>query len=175
MSPSFSGPSQLSSSFVFDFPNKSLTFYDDGKSKINTTTCPQRGRALAALVNLKKLPADENDTLEQFCNKPLYISSFTLNQRELLDSVNNFLGKTDADWNISCQPAAERCKEGFEELGKGNGTGFLKALYARTFYPTGEGVYKTHNDILGLPKGDLTEATKAVHEWAMAQAKKYAK
>ncbi|KAH8198975.1 hypothetical protein TruAng_006852 [Truncatella angustata] len=103
---------------------------------------------------------------------PLYISSFTLNQRELLDSVNRLLGKTDDDRKNSYQPAAERSKEGQEELAKGDGTGFLKALYARTFFPTGEGVFETHNNILKLPKEDLAEATLAAHEWAVAQARR---
>ncbi|KAM0437900.1 hypothetical protein ACHAPT_002265 [Fusarium lateritium] len=155
--------------FGFDFPNKGVTLYDEGKVRVNTTTWPQTGRALAALVSLKKLPENEDDnsvTLAQFSNKPVYISSFTLSQRELLDSVNKLMGKTDENWNISYQPASERYKEGLEELEEGEGTGFLKALYARAFYPTGDGVFETHNAILGLPKEDLDEATLAAHRWA---------
>ncbi|KAI3573101.1 hypothetical protein IWW34DRAFT_707638 [Fusarium oxysporum f. sp. albedinis] len=161
--------------YGFDFPNKKVTFYDEGKTQVNTTTWPQTGRALAALVNLKKLPEDENDkstTLAQFVNKPVYIKSFTLNQRELLDSVNKLLGQTDKDWTIEYQPAVERFQEGLNELSKGEGTGFLKALYARTFYPTGEGIYETDNKALGLPEESLDEATLASHNWAMAQAGK---
>jgi hypothetical protein len=161
--------------YGFDFPNNTVTLYDEGKTKVNTTTWLQTGRALAALVNLKKLAQDENDkstTLAQFANKPVYMSSFTLNQRELLDSVNKLLGKTDKDWNITYQPTEERFREGLEELGKGDGRGFLKAFYARAFYPAGEGVYETHNSLLGLPQEDLAEATLAAHHWAIAQAKK---
>ncbi|KAM5342229.1 hypothetical protein ACJ41O_015260 [Fusarium nematophilum] len=156
--------------FGFDFTNMSVTFCDEGKTKVNTTTWPQTGRALTALVNLKKLPDDENDdstTLAQFCNKPVYISSFTLSQRELLDSVNKLMGKTDESWAISYQPAADRYKQGLEELVNGEGTGFLKALYARAFYPSGDGVFETHNKVLGLPEEDLDEATMAAHHWAM--------
>ncbi|KAJ3467964.1 hypothetical protein MRS44_005528 [Fusarium solani] len=161
--------------YGFDFPNKTVTLYDEGKTRVNTTTWPQTGRALVSLVNLKKLPEDENDkstTLAQFVNKPVYIKSFTLNQRELLDSVNELLGQTDKDWNITYQPAAERFQQGLEELSKGVGTGFLKALYARSFYPTGEGVFETHNSLLGLPEESLAEATLASHNWAIAQIKK---
>ncbi|KAF4962230.1 hypothetical protein FSARC_9682 [Fusarium sarcochroum] len=160
--------------YGFDFPNKKVTFYDKGKTRVNTTTWPQTGRALAALVNLEKLPHDENDkstTLAQFANKPVYIKSFVLNQRELLDSVNKLLGQTDKDWTISYQPAAERFQEGLDELSKGVGTGFLKALYSRAFYSTGEGIFETHNDLLGLPEEDLMEATLASHDWAIAQAR----
>lgn len=161
--------------YGFDFPNKKVTFYDEGKTRVNTTTWPQTGRALAALVNMKKLPQDENDkstTLAQFANKPVYIKSFTLNQRELLDSVNKLLGQTDRDWTICYQPAAERFQEGLDELSKGVGTGFLKALYSRAFYPTDDGVFETHNDRLGLPEESLDEATLASHNWAIAQVGK---
>ncbi|CAG7937612.1 unnamed protein product [Penicillium salamii] len=157
--------------YGFDFPNSAVTFYDEGTTKINTTTWPQCGRALAALVNLKRLPEDENDdsvTLAQFCNKPVYISSFKVTQREMLDSINKLMDRTDNDWKISHQPAAERYKEGLEELAKGDGTGFLKALYASVFDPAGN-VFETHNDALGLPKEDLDEATLAAHRWAIAQ------
>ncbi|KAF5010460.1 hypothetical protein FDECE_3386 [Fusarium decemcellulare] len=161
--------------YGFDFPNKTVIFYDGGKTRVNTTTWPQTGRALVSLVNLKKLPEDENDkstTLAQFANKPVYIKSFTLNQREMLDSVNELLGQTDNDWSITYQPATERFQKGLEEVSKGVGTGFLKALYARSFYPTGEGLFGTHNDILGLPEESLHEATLASHNWAIAQLKK---
>ncbi|XHF96684.1 hypothetical protein AWENTII_000304 [Aspergillus wentii] len=160
--------------FGFDFPNRTATFYDEGTTKIHTTTWPQCGRALAALVNLKKIPVDENDysvTLAQFCNQPMYISSFTLSQREMFDSINKLLGWTDDDWKISYQPTAERYKEGLEELANGDGTGFLKALYARVFDPAAGGIFETHNNVLGLPKEDLDEATLAAHHWAIAQAK----
>lgn len=160
--------------FGFDFKNRHITFYDDGKTRINTTTWPQIGRALAALVNLKRLPEDENDnsiTLAQFCNKPVYISSFTLSQREMLDSVNNLLGTNDQDWKLSYQPTAQRYKEGFKELSEGDRTGFLKGMYARVFYATGDGVFETHNDVLGLPQEDLAEATLAAHQWGITQEK----
>lgn len=159
------------STYGFDFPNGTATFYDEGTTKINTTTWPQCGRALAALVNLKRLPEDENDhsvTLAQFCNQPVYISSFTLSQREMFDSINRLLGRTDKDWKISYQPTAQRYKEGLQKLANGDDTGFLKALYARVFAQASGGLFETHNDVLGLPTEDLDEATLAAHHWSIA-------
>ena len=98
---------------------------------------------------------DENDksvTLAQFMNKPVYISSFCLNQREMLDGANNLLGKTDDDWKILHQPAGERSREGWEELGKGDSRGFLKGMYARVFQSPSDGIFETQNDLLGLPR-----------------------
>jgi hypothetical protein len=160
------------STYGFDFKTSSLTLFDNGDTKVNTTTWSQSGRALAALVNLKRLPEDEHDdstTLAQFCNKPLYISSFTINQREMLESVNKHLGRTDSDWSISYQPSVERSQEGFEELAKGDGSGFLKGMYSRVFQNAEDGVFRTHNDLLGLPKEDLSEVTSAAYAWATSQ------
>lgn len=158
--------------YGFDFPNKSVTFFDEGKTKVNTTTWPQVGRALAALICLKRIPDDESDksvTLAQFVNKPVYISSFRLNQREMLDSINALMKKTDDDWKISYQPAEERSKEGWEELAKGDGHGFLKGMYSRVFQSPSDGVYETHNDLLGLPKEELAQAVQDAHNWAVSR------
>lgn len=123
------------STYGFDFANKTATFYDDGTAKVNATTWPQTGRALAALVNLKRLPEDQNDcsvTLAQFCNRPVYISSFTLNQREMLDSINKVMGQTDDDWKILYQPTAERYVEGMKELASGDTTGVFFEGHVRS-------------------------------------------
>ena len=60
--------------FGFDFPQRKLQFYDDGKTKINVSTWPLCGRAMASLLSLKVLPDDEADkspTLSHFRNKTL--------------------------------------------------------------------------------------------------------
>lgn len=108
-------------------------------------------------------------TLAQFVNKPVYISSFCLSQREMLDGVNKLLDKTEDDWKILYQPAGERSKEGWEELEKGDGRGFLKGMYARVFQSPSDGVFETHNDLLGLPKEEFAHAVQAAHNWAMSQ------
>lgn len=52
--------------YGFDFPNSTVTFYDQGTTKVNTTTWPQCGRALAALVNLKKDPRGRKRSFRYF-------------------------------------------------------------------------------------------------------------
>lgn len=47
--------------YGFDFKNKQVTFFDDSKEQVITTTWPQTGRAYAALLSLLILPEDEND------------------------------------------------------------------------------------------------------------------
>ncbi|RVX73756.1 hypothetical protein B0A52_02646 [Exophiala mesophila] len=153
--------------FGFDFPKKKVTFYDDGKTAINTSTFLQCGRAVAALLSLKVLPEDENDkspTISQFRNGPVYLSSFNISQKDMFESVLRVTGTTEQDWTVRYQDSHERYKEGQERMNGGDRAGFAQLLYARVFYPTDEANYERrgllHNEILGLPKEDLDEATK---------------
>lgn len=144
-----------------------MSFYDDGNTPINTSTWEQCGQAITALLSLKELPEDENDEspcVTSWRNKPLYIASFKVSQRDIFDSVNRVTGRTDKDWTIEYQPTAERYVEGMRDLQKGDMSGFSKALYARLFYPNGDGDYESKrglaNKVLGLPKEDLDECTQ---------------
>lgn len=157
----------------FDFNKRKVTFFDDGETKINTTTWQQCGRAAAALVSLKVLPEDENDksiTLSHWRNKPLFIASFLISQRDMLNSVERVMGTTDADWEISYEPSKARWERGRKAMSPSDRTGFVTQLYARGHFPNGDAnLEKMHglaSDLLGLPKEDLDEATKrAVDMW----------
>lgn len=153
--------------FGFDFDEKKVTFYDDGKQPITSSTLAQCGRAVARLLSLKELPDDEFDTsitLSRWKNKAVYTSSFLVSQRDMLDSVNRVMNRTDADWTIEYEPAKERLERGLAMLKGGNMIGRGTAMYARTFYASGEGNteerYGLANEALGLPNEDLDEATK---------------
>ena len=151
--------------YGFDFQNRSVTFFDDGKTKIITTTWEQCGRAVAALLSLPELPFDENDetpTLSQFGNRCVYISSFLISQKDLFESVKRVTQTADADWNVSYEPSAQRYKDGMDAMQKGDMRGFGKMLYARVMFPNGDGDFsaKLDNDLLGLPQEDLDEQTR---------------
>ncbi|KAE8440888.1 hypothetical protein EG329_006355 [Mollisiaceae sp. DMI_Dod_QoI] len=153
--------------FGFDIKNRKVTFFDDGKTRINVSTWQQCGRALAGLLSLKELPEDADDkapTVSQWKNKPLYISSFKVSQRDMLDSIHRLTGSTDADWEIDYEPTAERYEKGKEEMQNGVWTGLAKAMYSRTFFPNGDGDFESSrglaNSLIGLPKEDLDEATQ---------------
>ncbi|GFP57850.1 phenylcoumaran benzylic ether reductase TP7 [Trichoderma asperellum] len=161
--------------YGFDIPNKKATFYDDGKTRINTSTWRQCGRAAAQLLSLKELPDDEDDqspTVSQWRNKPLYVSSFLISQRDMLDSINRNLGTKDSDWEIDYEASDARYKRALEMMQAGNFIGFGMAMYSRAFYPNGdcnfEEKYGLANDALGLPKEDFDEATKLAIEMAEA-------
>ncbi len=159
--------------YGFDLKNRTVTFIDDGNTRINTSTWPQCGRGIAGLLGLKVLPDDENDQspyLAQFRNKFVYMSSFLVSQKDMLDSVMRVTGTTREDWKITHEPSKERYESGVAEFQKGNRLGFARLLYTRLFYPDGSGDYETskglHNDILGLPKEDIDEYTKVALKMA---------
>ncbi|CAM1502376.1 Fc.00g043600.m01.CDS01 [Cosmosporella sp. VM-42] len=150
--------------YGFDFANKKMTFYDDGKTRIPTTTWLQCGRALASLLSLKELPEDENDTsttISTWRNKPLFISSFFTNQREMFDGILKATGETEKDWIVEYEGSADRYKRGMDLLKSGDRSGFALAMYSRTFFGDADFTSKgLANEALGLPKESLDEAHK---------------
>ena len=162
-----------SETYGFSFKDRSVIFIDDGNTRINTSTWPQCGRAVAALLSLKLLPEDENDTspsVAQFRNKYCYVSSFLVSQKDMFDSVLRVTGASADDWTVSYEEHEKRYNSGVELLQQGNRAGFARLLYTRMFYPNGDGNYEAskglHNDLLGLPKEDLDEYTKAAIEYS---------
>ncbi|ROW13142.1 hypothetical protein VPNG_04789 [Cytospora leucostoma] len=160
--------SEIRYGFAFDFqkPRRHrVTFYDDG----NPRSTPRRGRRLVVL------PEDEEDrssTLSRFKNRTVYISSFSVSQKDIFDSVLRVTGGVADDWTISYQPSVERYREGVEALQKGDMRGLGQALYARVFYQDGPGNYEArralHNGVLGLPEEDLDKYTAVAVQLAKA-------
>lgn len=151
--------------YGFDVEKKEVTFYDDGNTKINTSTWPQCGLGVAKLLSLPILPENEEDkslTLEQFRNKFLYISSFYISQKDMFASILRVTGTKEDEWKIEYEDSKQRFEDGQKEFAAGNRLGFGKFLYARVFYPDGCGSYekKLDNEKLNLPKEDLDEYTK---------------
>lgn len=163
--------------YGFDLKKREVTFYDDGNTKVNTSTWPQCGRAVANLLALKVLPDDENDTsacLSHHKNQFIYISSFAINQRDMLDSVLRVTKTTPSDWQIKYEPCRERYKAGLAKHHQGDSLGLFELVYARMFYPDGSGNYERsmglQNDILGLPEEDIDEYTTLAVQYAAQQA-----
>lgn len=149
--------------FGFDIKNRKVTLYDEGTTKINTTTWDLCGKAVASLLSLPISGSDGKPALGEWKNDAITISSFLISQRDMLNSLNRALGTSDQDWTITKQPAEERFQQGMQQLQEGNRLGFAQAMYARLFfgdsgnYETG---YELDNERLDLSKEDLDEATK---------------
>ncbi|KAH6963362.1 hypothetical protein DER45DRAFT_480981 [Fusarium avenaceum] len=150
----------------FDLNNRQVTLFDDGEAKVNTSTWAQYGRGAAALASLKVLPEDENDTsptLAHFRNKPLYLSSFYVSQKEILASVQRVTNTTDSDWDIKYETTSDRMEEGKAQAASGDFRGLVQTYYSFIFSPEGQKLNfeeKLHNKVLGLPEEDLDEVVK---------------
>ena len=150
-------------------------FFDEGNVRINTSTWPQCGRAVANLLALKVLPDDESDkspTLASFKNKSCYVSSFNISQKQMFESVLRVTGTKEGDWKITHESAKERFRKGQEEMKKGDMVGWVKVLYTRYFFPDQSGSYEDRglldNEVLGLLKEDLDEYTREAVKLAEA-------
>lgn len=158
--------------FGFDFPNRTVTFYDDGSTKINTSTLEQCGRAIAQVLSLDLHAAgDKRDgpTLSQFKNRAVYVSSFLVSQRDwMFESVLRVTGAVEADWNIKYQDVKQRYIERKAEMEGGDMIGLVKLLYARDFFVGGGGNYEAsrglHSGVLSLPREDLDDRTRIAIE-----------
>ena len=161
------------SAFGFDLNDRTVTFVDDGNTHINTSTWIQCGRGVANLLALKVLPDDKDDQspcLAHYRNNFIYVSSFNVSQRDMLDSVMRVTGTKLDDWKIEHEPSTSRYKNGVEAMQKGDLTGYIKLMYTRVFYQDGSGEFEVtrglQNGVLGLPKENLDECTKIAVEMA---------
>lgn len=148
--------------FGFDFTKKSLTLFDEGNVKICTTTWPQVGRAVARLFALPIA------TLSQWDNQAVLVNSFTLSQRDMLESVLRVTGERQTDWTIISQSSKERFQDGIATLQGGNVAGVVKMMYTRVFFPDASQDFqdRVQNEQLGLPVEELDDATRVAIEMA---------
>lgn len=151
--------------YGIDINKREVTFFDDGMQKLNTSTWPQVGRAVASLLSLSVDASEDQDAqriLSAYRNHMVYVSSFAVNQKEMFESVKRVTGTDDNDWKITSQPAKERYENACEALKSGDRVAFGRKLYTRYFYEDAGLFEKLHgldNERLGLPVEDLDEST----------------
>ena len=157
----------ISASYGFDFTKREVTLFDEGETKISTTTWPQVGRAVAGLLSLPVKPEgqDKERCLERFKDGHVYVSSFTVSQKDMLESVLRVTQTSIDDWKVIKEPSSERYINGIKAMKEGDRMGFARMMYSRVFYPDDCGNFEktkgTINELLGLPKEDIDEATRA--------------
>ena len=157
--------------FGFDFKNRTLTRYGDGNVKLNTSTWPQCGRAVANLLSLP-IESDNGPCLANYKDKYVYISSFKVSQKDVLASALRVTGTGEKDWTIDHADPKEIYQASAQKVMKGDRSAFGQMLYSRIFYPDNPGDFESKqelaNEVLGLPKEDLDQATKKAIELAGA-------
>lgn len=127
---------------------------------------------MAAILSLPITTQGSLASLENLKNQVVYIKSFTVSQKDMLESVYRVTGTNEADWTITKESSSERYAQGTKEMYGGSREGFAKMLYTRVFYPDGCGDIEhkgTINALLGLPVEDIDAATLV----AIDRAKNY--
>lgn len=147
--------------FGIDIRSRKAVLFDQGQVHINVSSRAQCARALAALLSLPESGA--SPCVRDWKNAVLYVTSFRVSQRDMLDSLNRVMGLTDSDWDITYEPVMERYYRGLEDIKRGDRAGYGRVMYSRTFFPSGDGDFESSrvldNDKLGLEKEDLDVAT----------------
>lgn len=157
----------IPAAFGIDLAKREATLFDDGTTKMTISTWPQVGRAVAALLSLPITPED-GDTkrcTEHFRNKHVYVGSFTISQKDMLESAIRVTDTKLKDWKVSYEPAKERYEKAKEDMKNGDRMAFAKQMYTRVFYADDSGNFEKRmglqNEMLGLPKENMDEATRA--------------
>ena len=156
--------------FGFDINNRKIVMCDDGKTKISSSSWGQCAKAVVKVLSLPVSKTNGRDGLciDDFVGRQVFVQSFLVSQRDMLDSLNKVLKTTDEDWEIGYEASKERYKSGLEELKGGNRFGLAKAMYARVFYPNGDADTsdKLDNEVLGLAEEDIDTNVKLAVDMA---------
>jgi uncharacterized protein YbjT (DUF2867 family) len=110
-------------SWGIDIQNRKASLYKGAEAKFNTTTLKQVGEGVAKLLSL---PEAE---LETYKNKPVYLSSFFITQRDILESAIRATGTKESDWNVVVEDADKVIEEVRREIANGNPMAFVKEFY----------------------------------------------
>ncbi|KAK4212227.1 hypothetical protein QBC37DRAFT_388956 [Rhypophila decipiens] len=92
--------------YGFDFAKRTVNFYGDGRTVLSRLPGLSGEGPLQLLLSLKILPEDETDkspVRAQYRNKPVYVSSFLVSQRDMFESVKRVTGTVDEDWKITSE------------------------------------------------------------------------
>ncbi|KFA50423.1 hypothetical protein S40293_05237 [Stachybotrys chartarum IBT 40293] len=132
--------------------------YDGGNTKFVTTTL---GRVGAAVAELLSLPEEQ---LATYRNRPFYVSSFHVTQRELLEAVLRQTGTTEAEWTIETPSCEDVEQQWGDKLKQGDMGGFL-AMFPMLHFREGYGgdyQHKVDNAKFGFAEEDLDQVVQGV-------------
>jgi uncharacterized protein YbjT (DUF2867 family) len=143
-----------------DIPGRRAIINNVGDAKFNTTTLGQVGRGVAALLSLPE------EKLNNFKNSAVYLRSFLLSQREILDSAIRATGTKKSDWQITMQDPEVTIQTAKDAVAAGNPMAFVGEFYTAHMQEGRGGNYeeKAAKDaaVLGLEEENLDEVIKRV-------------
>lgn len=132
----------------YHLEEKRVTIYDSGHKQWSTTTI---GTASAAVAKVLLNP-------EQTKNKPIFVASFTVSQREVLEALQK---TTDTTWKVETMSSADALKRAADLDNKDHSEG-LKLLILMLLYADDAdrgadfGKFGLSNGLLGLPEETMT-------------------
>jgi len=143
-----------------DIPGRKATIYNPGDVKFNTTTLGQVGRGVASLLSLP------DEKLATYKNKPVYLRSFLITQRQVLDSALRATGTKESDWEITKQEPEVAIKASRDAVAAGNPYAFVSEFYLAHMQEGRGGNYQDKAakdaEVLGLEEESLDEVVQRV-------------
>jgi uncharacterized protein YbjT (DUF2867 family) len=143
-----------------DIPGRRATINNVGDAKFNTTTLGQVGRGVAALLSLPE------EKLNGYKNGAVYLRSFLLSQRDILDSAIRATGTKESDWQVTTQDPEVTIQAARDAMAAGNPMAFVGEFYTAHMQEGRGGNYeeKAVKDaaVLGLERENLDEVVKRV-------------
>ncbi|CEL07340.1 Putative NmrA-like protein [Aspergillus calidoustus] len=133
--------------FGFDLESKTATLIDGGTSVFTTTNLPTIGRALVAIL----------DHAEETKNQYIFLSSFNVSQRDILDVVEKVDGQK---WTVQHVTSEEVIDRGKRRLAAGDFAGIMDLTTGGAFGTQALGDESRHgfwNDRLDLAKDDMEQ------------------
>lgn len=144
----------------FNLKERTAQLVNGGNTKFNTSSLPRVGAAVAGLLSLPD--AD----LAQYKNRPFYVTSFHVTQRELFDSILRATKTTEKDWTVKTPTRESIYKDNAEGL-KNNDPAAFYAVFLELHLREGYGGDFNHKVDLGkfdLEKEDLDEIIRKTVE-----------
>ncbi|PSN75101.1 isoflavone reductase [Corynespora cassiicola Philippines] len=138
--------------YPFDFRSRTATIIDGGETTFTTTTLSKVGKAILAVL----------EHAEMTRNKYVYVSSFNINQIELLRALEKVDGRK---WDIRHETSEELIKKGKEIISKGDYAGTGSLVKALMFGNSGLGDSRPGglwDEKLGLESEDLEQTLRSI-------------
>ncbi|KAL3481320.1 hypothetical protein BJX99DRAFT_253622 [Aspergillus californicus] len=138
--------------FGFDLATKTVTLIDGGTSVFTATTLPTIAKALVAIL----------DHPEETQNQYVFLSSFNVSQRDILDVVERVDGQK---WTVKDVTSDELIANGQRRLAEGDFAGIVDLTRGGAFGKRALGDESRHgfwNDRLGLAKEYIEQVVSEI-------------
>ncbi|EGU74444.1 hypothetical protein FOPG_13594 [Fusarium oxysporum f. sp. conglutinans race 2 54008] len=129
-----------------DVENRKATIWTGAVGKVSTSSVAQTGQATAAVLSL---PGQD---LSLYKNKALYVPSFHLTQKEILQAVRKATGTADQDWKIDYQDVNDALKDCDDKIQQKDATTPFVKFFLTHFWEESGGDFESKVDASEVKK-----------------------